>query len=363
MAKAELILEHISKIFAEGTPREVKAVDDLSLEVEKGLLVTLLGPSGCGKTTTLRMIAGFEYPTKGRIFIGDQLINDIPPQRRDSAMVFQSYALFPHMTVFENIAYGLKVRKFSRQEIRRKVAHALKLVELEGLEDRPSGQLSGGQQQRVALCRALVTEPRILLFDEPLSNLDAKLRVTTREELRKLQKKLSITSIYVTHDQAEAMTISDVIAVMKGGRIQQIGSPDQIYLHPENRFVADFIGEANFYRGTIIKSEDGRVEVETLGRVIAMNLEGDFHPGDKVEVVVRPETVKIVAKGEGDFDGTVKFSHYTGSIATYRLELADREEMDVKVLNPQEKGRLRDQEVVGVRLHRDNIHLLTETGR
>lgn len=359
MAEAELILQHVSKIFAEGTTREVKAVDDLSLEVKKGLLVTLLGPSGCGKTTTLRMIAGFEYPTRGKIFMGDKLINDIPPQRRDSAMVFQSYALFPHMTVFENVAYGLRVRRFSRQEIRRKVVQALKLVDLEGLEDRPPGQLSGGQQQRVALCRALVTEPKVLLFDEPLSNLDAKLRVSTREELRRLQQKLSITSIYVTHDQAEAMTISDEITVMKDGRVQQIGFPDQIYLHPENKFVADFIGEANFYRGTIIKSQDGRVEVKMLDRLITINQDGDFHPGDEVEVVVRPETVDIVAKGKGDFDGVVKFSHYTGSAATYHIELRGGQKMEVKVLNPQEKGLLRDEEVVGVRLHRNNIHLLT----
>ena len=359
MAEAELILQHVSKIFAEGTTREVKAVDDLSLEVKKGLLVTLLGPSGCGKTTTLRMIAGFEYPTRGKIFMGDKLINDIPPQRRDSAMVFQSYALFPHMTVFENVAYGLRVRRFSRQEIKRKVVQALKLVDLEGLEDRPPGQLSGGQQQRVALCRALVTEPKVLLFDEPLSNLDAKLRVSTREELRRLQQKLSITSIYVTHDQAEAMTISDEITVMKDGRVQQIGFPDQIYLHPENKFVADFIGEANFYRGTIIKSQDGRVEVKMLDRLITINQDGDFHPGDEVEVVVRPETVDIVAKGKSDFDGVVKFSHYTGSAATYHIELRGGQKMEVKVLNPQEKGLLRDEEVVGVRLHRNNIHLLT----
>lgn len=359
MAEAELILQHVSKIFAEGTTREVKAVDDLSLEVKKGLLVTLLGPSGCGKTTTLRMIAGFEYPTRGKIFMGDKLINDIPPQRRDSAMVFQSYALFPHMTVFENVAYGLKVRRFSRQEIKRKVVQALKLVDLEGLEDRPSGQLSGGQQQRVALSRALVTEPKVLLFDEPLSNLDAKLRVSTREELRRLQQKLSITSIYVTHDQAEAMTISDEITVMKDGRVQQIGFPEQIYLHPENKFVADFIGEANFYRGTIIKSQDGRVEVKMLDRLITINQDGDFHPGDEVEVVVRPETVDIVAKGKGDFDGVVKFSHYTGSAATYHIELRGGQKMEVKVLNPQEKGLLKDEEVVGVRLHRNNIHLLT----
>lgn len=359
MAEAELILQHVSKIFAEGTTREVKAVDDLSLEVKKGLLVTLLGPSGCGKTTTLRMIAGFEYPTRGKIFMGNKLINDIPPQRRDSAMVFQSYALFPHMTVFENVAYGLKVRRFSRQEIKRKVVQALKLVDLEGLEDRPPGQLSGGQQQRVALSRALVTEPKVLLFDEPLSNLDAKLRVSTREELRRLQQKLSITSIYVTHDQAEAMTISDEITVMKDGRVQQIGFPEQIYLHPENKFVADFIGEANFYRGTIIKSQDGRLEVKMLDRLIAINQDGDFHPGDEVEVVVRPETIDIVAKGKGDFDGVVKFSHYTGSAATYHIELRGGQKMEVKVLNPQEKGLLRDEEVVGVRLHRNNIHLLT----
>jgi iron(III) transport system ATP-binding protein len=358
MVKAELILQHVSKIFAEDTPREVRAVNDLSLEVGRGLLVTLLGPSGCGKTTTLRMIAGFEYPTRGKIFIGDKLINDIPPQHRDSAMVFQSYALFPHMTVFENIAYGLKVRRFSHQEIKQKVAQVLRLVDLEGVEDRLSGQLSGGQQQRVALCRALVTEPKVLLFDEPLSNLDAKLRVSTREELRKLQQKLYITSIYVTHDQAEAMTISDEIAVMKDGCIQQIGSPDEVYIHPENRFVAGFIGEANFYPGIVVKSQDDRVQIKMLGRLIAINHGGDLHPGDKVQVVVRPETIDIVAKGRGDFDGIVKFSHYTGSVATYHLELREREKMEVKVLNPQEKGLLRDQEVVGVRLHRKNIHLL-----
>jgi len=264
------------------------------------------------------------------------------------------------MTVFENVAYGLKVRRFSRQEIKRKVVQALKLVDLEGLEDRPPGQLSGGQQQRVALSRALVTEPKVLLFDEPLSNLDAKLRVSTREELRRLQQKLSITSIYVTHDQAEAMTISDEITVMKDGRVQQIGFPEQIYLHPENKFVADFIGEANFYRGTIIKSQDGRVEVKMLDRLITINQDGDFHPGDEVEVVVRPETVDIVAKGKGDFDGVVKFSHYTGSAATYHIELRGGQKMEVKVLNPQEKGLLKDEEVVGVRLHRNNIHLLTE---
>ncbi|UCG94196.1 MAG: ABC transporter ATP-binding protein [Candidatus Aerophobus sp.] len=359
MVRSDVVLKNISKIFAEGTPREVVAVENLCLKVKEGLLDTLLGPSGCGKTTTLRMIAGFEYPTKGKIFIGDKLINDIPPQRRDSAMVFQSYALFPHMTVFENVAYGLKVRRFSRREIKRKVAQALKLVDLEGLEDRPPRQLSGGQQQRVALSRALVTEPKVLLFDEPLSNLDAKLRVSTREELRRLQQKLSITSIYVTHDQAEAMTISDEITVMKDGRVQQIGFPEQIYLHPGNKFVADFIGEANFYRGTIIKSQDGRVEVKMLDRLIAINQDGDFYPRDEVEIVVRPETVDIVAKGKGDFDGVVKFSHYTGSAATYHIELRGGQKMEVKVLNPQEKGLLRDEEVVGVRLHRNNIHLLT----
>ncbi|RMF84013.1 MAG: ABC transporter ATP-binding protein, partial [Nitrospinota bacterium] len=262
MTGNRIVLQHVTKIFGEGS-QQVVAVDDLSLEVAEGTLVTLLGPSGCGKTTTLRMVAGFEVPTKGEIFIGGVRVDGIPPNKRDTAMVFQSYGLFPHMTVFENVAYGLKVRRVPRTEIRRRVAEVLELTGLKGLEDRAPQQLSGGQQQRVALSRALVVRPQVLLFDEPLSNLDAKLRVEMRGELRKLQKRLSITSLYVTHDQEEAMSISDLLCVMHEGKVQQIGTPSEVYTRPANRFVADFIGQANFLPGVVEQVEDH----QTLVRV------------------------------------------------------------------------------------------------
>ncbi len=225
---------------------EVRAVDDVSVDIASGEFVTLLGPSGCGKTTTLRLIAGFEFPTYGDIVLDGKVINELPPNRRDMSMVFQSYAIFPHLNVYENIAYGLKIKKLSNQEIRRKVSDVLTLTELQGLENRAPNQLSGGQQQRVALARALVMEPKVLLFDEPLSNLDAKLRVLMRSEIRRIQQDLGITSVYVTHDQDEAMVLSDKIVVMNLGRIQQVDSAVEIYRRPHNRFVADFIGRANF---------------------------------------------------------------------------------------------------------------------
>ncbi|RME65887.1 MAG: ABC transporter ATP-binding protein, partial [Caldilineae bacterium] len=235
-----LKLENLSKVFASRSGSgEVVAVDDVNLDIERGQFVTLLGPSGCGKTTTLRLIAGFEFPTTGRIVLDGEDIADLPPNRRDMAMVFQSYAIFPHLNVFENIAYGLRIKKLSNQEIRRQVATVLELTELTGLENRQPNQLSGGQQQRVALARALVMEPKVLLFDEPLSNLDAKLRVQMRSEIRRIQQELGITSVYVTHDQDEAMVLSDRIVVMNQGRIQQVGSAPEIYRRPANRFVAD----------------------------------------------------------------------------------------------------------------------------
>ena len=211
-------LEHISKIYKDPkTGKDFYAVKDVSLNIEPGSFVTLLGPSGCGKTTTLRMIAGFESPDEGEIYLGDEAINELTPNKRDTAMVFQSYALFPHYNVFDNVAYGLKLRKLPKDEIQRKVMEMLELVELSGMENRLTNQLSGGQQQRVALARALVVEPSVLLFDEPLSNLDAKLRISMRTEIRKIQQKVGITAIYVTHDQAEAMSLSDKIIIMNGG--------------------------------------------------------------------------------------------------------------------------------------------------
>ena len=236
-----LELNNLTKIFpGRDGSSEVYAVDDANVSIERGTFVTLLGPSGCGKTTTLRLIAGFEFATNGTIVLDGEMINDLPPNKRDMAMVFQSYAIFPHLSVYENIAYGLKIKKMSNTEIRTQVGEVMELSELQGLENRAPNQLSGGQQQRVALARALVMHPKVLLFDEPLSNLDAKLRVQMRSEIRRIQQELGITSVYVTHDQDEAMALSDQIVIMHNGRIQQIGSAVGIYRHPVNRFVADF---------------------------------------------------------------------------------------------------------------------------
>ena len=243
-------LEHISKIYQDPkTGKEFYAVKDTNLTIEPGSFVTLLGPSGCGKTTTLRMIAGFESPDEGEIYLGDEPINELTPNKRDTAMVFQSYALLPHYNVFDNVAYGLKLRKVPKEEIHERVMRILKLVELEGMESRMTNQLSGGQQQRVALASALVIEPSVLLFDEPLSNLDAKLRVSMRTEIRRIQQEVGITAIYVTHDQSEAMALSDKIIIMNKGFVAQMGTPQEIYYHPVDEFVADFIGEANFLKG------------------------------------------------------------------------------------------------------------------
>ena len=242
-----VVLKEITKIFQQpDTGKDFVAVDHINLNIQDGEMVTLLGPSGCGKTTTLRMISGFEYPTSGSVFIGERDVAKIPPNKRGISMVFQSYALFPHLNIWENVAYGLKVAKVSQDEVVRRTNAVMELMQLTGMERRFPNQLSGGQQQRVALARAVVIEPSVLLFDEPLSNLDAKLRESMRDELRALQKRLGITSLYVTHDQSEAMAISDRIAVMNQGAIEQLDSPTEIYDNPHSRFVAGFIGEMNF---------------------------------------------------------------------------------------------------------------------
>jgi iron(III) transport system ATP-binding protein len=257
-------LEHISKIYQDPkTKKDFYAVHDANLEIVPGEFVTLLGPSGCGKTTILRMIAGFESPDEGQIYLGGEPINDLTPNKRDTAMVFQSYALLPHYNIFDNVAYGLKIRKLPAEEIREKVTRILGMVGLEGMEDRMTNQLSGGQQQRVALARALVIEPSVLLFDEPLSNLDAKLRVEMRTEVRRIQQEAGITAVYVTHDQSEAMAIADRIIVMKRGVIDQVGDPHAVYYRPVDEFVADFIGESNFLRGKLAE-KDGDSGVATI---------------------------------------------------------------------------------------------------
>ena len=310
-------LEHISKIYTDPkTGKEFYAVQDTTLDIEPGSFVTLLGPSGCGKTTTLRMIAGFESPDEGDIYLGDEAINALTPNKRDTAMVFQSYALLPHYNVFDNVAYGLKIRKLPKEEIYERVMNILKLVEMEGMESRMTNQLSGGQQQRVALARALVIEPSVLLFDEPLSNLDAKLRVTMRTEIRKIQQKVGITAIYVTHDQSEAMSISDKIIIMSKGKVEQIGTPREIYYHPNSRFVADFIGESNIVPGIMIRDE----LVEIFGTRFACVDKG-FGNNKPVDVVIRPEDIDLVKPEDGTLQGVVthlifKGVHYEMEVTT-----------------------------------------------
>jgi iron(III) transport system ATP-binding protein len=286
-------VKNLVKIFEGSGGKKVTAVDNVSLTIEPGEFVTLLGPSGCGKTTILRMIAGFENPSSGDVFIGDTRVNTLTPDRRDTAMVFQSYALFPHLNVFENVAYGLKIKKMKTEDIRVKVKELLGLVGLADLETRSPNQLSGGQQQRVALARALVMEPSVLLFDEPLSNLDAKLRIHMRREIRKIQRQFGITSIYVTHDQAEAMSMSDRIIVMNKGVVEQMGTPKEVYATPASQFVADFIGTANIIPSTVKALGDGEVEIEALGTSFQIKTDLTLQIGDAVKLIVRPEAVAL----------------------------------------------------------------------
>ncbi len=318
-----LVLEDVVKIFpARGGSGEVTAVDHVSVEIEKGELVTLLGPSGCGKTTTLRLIAGFEFPTSGIIRLDGQVINNEPPHKRDMSMVFQSYAIFPHLNVFENTAYGLRVQRRPSAEIQKRVARALELVELTGLENRAPNQLSGGQQQRVALARALIMEPKVLLMDEPLSNLDAKLREQMRTEIRRIQKRLGITTVYVTHDQVEAMTLSDRIVIINNGQVEQIGTPTDVYRRPRTRFVADFIGRANFVTGTVRGRHDGQLAVEALGTILTVVAPtGDLTVGETVTLVARPEMLALDAP-EAQVEGVVRRATYLGHTIEYDVEVA-----------------------------------------
>jgi iron(III) transport system ATP-binding protein len=274
---------------------EVVAVDHINLDVADGEFVTLLGPSGCGKTTTLRTIAGFYYPDEGEVYFGDKIMNNVPPSKRDTAMCFQSYALFPHMTVWDNISFGLKMRKIPQSEQKKRIEKAMEMLSLEDLGKRKPGQLSGGQQQRVALARSIVTEPQALLFDEPLSNLDAKLRVQVRVEIREMQKRLGITAIYVTHDQDEALAISDRIVIMNQGRIEQVGDPYTIYRKPETRFVAGFIGLANIFDAEVTEVSGNFCTMDTSFGKIVVDATGQELPAprDTVYLSFRPEDMKI----------------------------------------------------------------------
>ncbi|MDR0840682.1 MAG: ABC transporter ATP-binding protein [Christensenellaceae bacterium] len=353
-------LQNVTKIFRQpDTGKEFVAVNHIDLEIADGEMVTLLGPSGCGKTTTLRMISGFEYPTEGHIFIGKRDVAKVPPDKRGISMVFQSYALFPHLNIWENIAYGLKVAKLPRNEVIRRTTDVISLMHLSGMERRFPNQLSGGQQQRVALARAVVIEPAVLLFDEPLSNLDAKLRESMRDELRALQKRLGITSLYVTHDQSEAMAISDRVVIMKDGNIEQVGSPAQIYEQPYNRFVANFIGKANFIDGTLRGVEGDAALVEAGGVRF-----GVPHPGKMLDVTpqgdcclaVRPESIKLSAT-EGALAGTVKRATYYGTRVEYEVDVAG-DAIHAETYTPQTAQRFAPGDQVYLSLDADCVRVL-----
>jgi iron(III) transport system ATP-binding protein len=311
----------------------VRAVDDVTLEAPEGKILTLLGPSGCGKTTTLRCVAGLERPDDGEIRFGDRVVFSrargvfVPPEQRHIGMVFQSYAIWPHMTVFENVAYPLRVRRVAPGEVRRRVQAALELVGLAALADRPAPYLSGGQQQRVALARALVYEPQVLLLDEPLSNLDAKVREQVREELRTLQRQLNITTVYVTHDQIEALALSDVVAVMRDGKVLEVGSPRDLYERPRTRFVAQFLGTTNLLPGRLAHVEGTTAVVETPRGVLHARADGvELRPGESVLASVRPEHVTVgpAAQAEaGTWLGTVRSALFEGSATKYRIDLGD----------------------------------------
>lgn len=284
-----------------------EALKSINLEIRKNEFLTMLGPSGCGKTTTLRLIGGFEFPTSGSIIFDDVEINNVPPHKRRVNTVFQKYALFPHMNIYENIAFGLKIKKFDRSTIDKKVSQMLEMVNLQGFEHRNINSLSGGQQQRIAIARALVNEPEVLLLDEPLGALDLKLRKDMQNELKAIQQRVGITFIYVTHDQEEALTMSDTVVVMNHGKIQQIGTPEAIYNEPSNAFVADFIGESNLVDA--IMMEDYLVNI--LGIPTKCSDIG-FEKNESVEVVIRPEDLKIVEEEEGFLQGEVTSLTFKG---------------------------------------------------
>ncbi len=349
-------LEHISKIYKDPkTGKDFYAVKDANLVIEPGSFVTLLGPSGCGKTTTLRMIAGFESPDEGEIYLGNEAINALTPNKRDTAMVFQSYALLPHYNIFDNVAYGLKLRRLDKATIKQKVTDILKLVGLEGMEARMTNQLSGGQQQRVALARALVLEPGVLLFDEPLSNLDAKLRVSMRTEIRRIQQQAGITAIYVTHDQSEAMALSDQIIIMQKGVVAQIGTPQEVYYHPANEFVADFIGEANFLRGELINKAGDAGTVNVEGTPVSVVGVSGLEMHKDCTLVLRPESA--VLSDRGQLPCKVVVSCFMGSYQNYHVMVGSTL-VKITDFNPKNKKIYQVGESAFVAFEKENVHVL-----
>ncbi len=314
--------QHVSKLFG-----KFKALDDVSLSIPKGTFMTLLGPSGCGKTTLMRQLAGFSEPDSGDIYLKGKRVNGLPPYKRGTPLVFQEYALFPHMTVFENISYGLRLKKLPKEEVSKRVAQMLEMFNLVGLEGRFPKQLSGGQQQRVAFARALIMGQDVLLLDEPLSNLDAKLRVDVRSELRQIQQSLKISVIYVTHDQDEALSMSDYIAVMRGGRIEQVGTPWQIYFQPVNRFVADFVGTVNFLEADVTRNSNGCIAVRYQGMHAEIPSKVETPAGGRVTLVVRPECMRLVSEEEETHEalltGEIERYSFLGRVIRYWVKAGD----------------------------------------
>jgi putative spermidine/putrescine transport system ATP-binding protein len=326
---AHVRLKSVVKRFGDTT-----AVAGVSLDIAQGSLTTVLGPSGCGKTTLLRLIAGFVEPDEGDILIGGESQRGLPPYLRKTSTVFQEYALFPHMTVFDNVAYGLRQRRLPRAGVAEKVRHTLGLMRLEGLEDRLPRELSGGQQQRVALARSLIVEPEVLLMDEPLSNLDAKLRVSVRSEIREIQERVGITTLYVTHDQEEALAISETVAVMRGGKLVQVGTPREIYARPADPFVATFVGQVNLLRATV---EGEGLRLGTLTFPVPPDAPR-VEPGREVILALRPEAIRIEAGSHGlrELSGRIVSSTYLGATVRYQIELAGQR---LTVDDPDPAGR------------------------
>jgi spermidine/putrescine ABC transporter ATP-binding subunit len=353
--KMDVELKNVTKRFG-----DTVAVDNVSFQVGKGEFFSLLGPSGCGKTTTLRMISGFEKPTEGEVYIGGELMTDVPPFKRPTNLVFQHLALFPHLNVYDNISFGLKIKKVPKGEIQKKVEEMLKLVRLSDYEKRRIKQLSGGEQQRIAIVRALVNEPTVLLLDEPLGPLDLKLREEMVVELKRIQREVGTTFIYVTHDQGEALTMSDRIAVMKNGRALQIGTPMEIYENPKFGFVADFIGRSNLFEGSYA---DGVVEVDDLGRI---TVEPETQVSDKrsVLICVKPEKISIERKLKGldnIFDGEVKETYYQGQVTTYRVLLKNESLITVVALSSGVKSIFKSEEKVKVGWNREDAKIVIKT--
>lgn len=340
--KTLIKLEHVQKSYDGKT----NVIEDFDLEIKEGEFVTFLGPSGCGKTTILRMIGGFDTPTGGTILLDGNDISLLPPNKRPINTVFQKYALFPHLNVYDNIAFGLKLKKLSKAEMDKKVKEALEVVDLEGFEKRSISTLSGGQQQRIAIARAIVNEPKVLLLDEPLSALDYKMRKEMQLELKNMHRKLGITFIFVTHDQEEALTMSDKIVVMADGEIQQVGTPEAIYNEPSNVFVADFIGESNIFNG-VMKSNKVAAFADGIFPCV-----DDFAQGTKIDAVIRPEDVEIVAPGEGQLTGCVTSADFKGTFYITFVQCGNYE-MEVHCLKQYAPGT-----EVGLQVVPDNIHII-----